>query len=173
MPNLHYLIGDATEPVKRPALLPHVCNTINGWGRGYVLALRDKYPESEKQYHEWFRTGHPQLGQVQFVQVKPDICIGNMIAQEGIRWQGSIPPIRYEALNDCLKLAYEKAAKENLTVAMPRIGCVLSGGSWDKIEKIILATMTVESYVYTLEKQKDRWPTVYENVGCRGDILQG
>jgi O-acetyl-ADP-ribose deacetylase (regulator of RNase III) len=162
MAKLHYLIGDATAPVKRPAMLPHVCNDINGWGRGYVLALRDKYPESERQYHEWFRTGKPQLGQTQFVQATPDVCVANMIAQRDIRWQGKIPPIRYDALTVCLREVYAKAIKENLTVHMPRIGCVLSGGSWDMIEKTIKEAMTVETYVYTLEKQKDRWPTVYE-----------
>ena len=163
IPKLHYLIGDATEPVRRPAMIIHVCNNTNGWGRGFVLAVSAKFPEAERQYHEWFRTEHPQLGQVQFVQVKPEICIGNMISQEGIRWQGNVPPIRYGALNDCLKLAYGKALKENMTVHMPRIGAVLSGGDWRQIEKIILANITVDSYVYTLEKQKDRWTTAYEN----------
>jgi hypothetical protein len=143
-------------------LLPHVANDINGWGRGYVLALRGKYPASEKQYHEWFRTGKPQLGQTQFVQATSDVCVANMIAQRDVRWQGKIPPIRYDALTSCLKTVYEKAAKENLTVHMPRIGCVLAGGEWPVIEKIIKEAMTVETYVYTLEKQKDRWATVYE-----------
>jgi hypothetical protein len=47
---------------------------------------------------------------------------------------------------------------------MPRLGAVLSGGSWNLIENIIKKTMTVETYIYTLESQKDRWPTKYENV---------
>jgi len=159
---LHYLIGDATEPVKRPALLPHVCNDKNGWGRGYVLALRAKFPQSEIQYHEWFRTGHPRLGEVQFVQVKPDICIANMIGQHDIRWINGVPPIRYPALEQCLAAVYKKAADEKITVHMPRIGAELSGGEWSKIEEIIKKTMTVDSYVYTLAKQRDKWLTVYE-----------
>jgi O-acetyl-ADP-ribose deacetylase (regulator of RNase III) len=167
----HYLIGDATEPVKRPAMILHVCNDVNAWGRGFVLALRAKYPESERQYHAWFRTGHPQLGQVQFVQVTPEVCVGNMIAQEGIRWQGKIPPIRYDALGSCLGQAYERAREKDLTVHMPRIGCVLAGGDWNRIENIITNTMTVETYIYTLECQKDRWPSVYENVDCKGNVL--
>jgi O-acetyl-ADP-ribose deacetylase (regulator of RNase III) len=102
------------------------------------------------------------LGEVQFVQVKPDICVANMIGQHDIRWINGIPPIRYEALEQCLGIVYKKAAEEGLTVHMPRIGAELSGGLWGKIEEIIKKTMTVESYVYTLEKQKNKWTTVYE-----------
>ena len=47
---------------------------------------------------------------------------------------------------------------------MPRIGCVLAGGSWDLIEAIIKKVMTVDTYVYTIAEQKDRWPTQYEDV---------
>jgi O-acetyl-ADP-ribose deacetylase (regulator of RNase III) len=162
MPKLHYLIGDATEPVKKPAMIFHCCNSIGGWNRGFVIALREKFPESEKQYREWFRTGKPQLGETQFVQVTPDICVANMIGQKGTHWEGKIPPIRYDAIEECLKTVYSKAQKENLTVHGPRIGAVLAGGEWPVIEKIIKDAMTVETYVYTLEKQKDRWKTIYE-----------
>lgn len=86
-----------------------------------------------------------------------------MIAQEGIRWEGKVPPIRYDALETCLKSAYKHAKDNNLIVAMPRIGCVLAGGDWHIIETIIKKTMTVETYIYTLESQKDRWSAVYEN----------
>ncbi|MBE3085044.1 MAG: macro domain-containing protein [Bacteroidetes bacterium] len=162
-PQLHHLIGNAIEPIKKPSMIIHVCNDIGGWGRGFVLAISQKYPKAEKQYRDWFSNGHPSLGEVQFVQVTPETCVANMIAQHGIRWQGQVPPIRYEALETCLKKSYEKALQDNLTVASPRIGCVLAGGSWDRIEAIIKKTMTVDTYVYTLEKQKNRWPTKYEN----------
>lgn len=161
--DLHYLIGDATEPTVKPAIVPHCCNSTNGWGRGFVMALSAKFPEPEKEYHNWFATGKPQLGDVQFVQVKPDLIVANLIGQEGTRWQGKVPPIRYDAITKGLEKVYQKALKENFTVHMPRIGAVLAGGDWDTLEKIIKGTMTVETYIYTLENQKDRWPTKYEN----------
>lgn len=37
--NLHYLIGDATNPVIKPALICHVCNSVNKWGAGFVVSL--------------------------------------------------------------------------------------------------------------------------------------
>lgn len=179
---LHYLIGDATDPRHKPAIIAHVCNDCNGFGAGFVVSLSKRYPKAKARYHEWFKTSMPgepimskglapKLGEVQFVQVapedtndhdEPEVIVANMIAQHDIRWNGKIPPIRYEALEKCLTKVYELALKGNLAVSMPRIGAVLSGGHWPTIEGIIKKTMTVETYVYTLESQKDRWVTVYE-----------
>lgn len=161
---LHYLLGDATDPIQKPALICHVCNSTNGWGRGFVLALSAKFPEPEKEYHAWFATGKPQLGDVQFVQVKPNIIVANIIGQEGTHWKSGVPPIRYAALTKGLTAVFHKAKQENLTVHAPRLGGRLAGGDWDTIEKILLGTMTVETYIYTLPKEKNEWPgTVYEN----------
>lgn len=160
---LHYLIGDATCPRQKPAIIAHVCNDIGGFGRGFVLALSSIYPETKTAYKEWFRTGSPELGQVQFVDTHVEgIIVANMIAQHDIRWQGNIPPIRYEALEACLKQVYDEAIKKGMFVVCPRLGAVLAGGEWPKIEDIIKRAMRVETYVYTLEGQKNRWPTVYE-----------
>ena len=163
---LHYLIGDATKPVKLPAMLPHVCNDTNSWGRGYVLALRAAYPKSEQEYHRWFNEGdvvaRPCLGDVQFVRCTDQVTVANMIAQHGTRWEGKVPPIRYDALRTALERVYASAMDENVTVHMPRIGADLAGGKWSTIEKIIEDTMTVDTFVYTLESQKDKWPTEYE-----------
>ena len=164
MPALHYLIGDATEPVIRPAIIAHVCNDVNAFGAGFVVALSKKFPEAKKVYHEWFKTGSPQLGDVQFVQVSPDILIANMIAQHDIKWKNRIPPIRYKALELCLEKVYEKASLSFSTLHMPRIGCTLSGGAWDIVSGIINNKASVETYIYTLKAEKDRCLTVYENV---------
>jgi len=161
---LHYLLGDATDPILKPALLPHICNSVNKWGAGYVLALSAKWPEPEKEYHAWFATGKPQLGDAQFVQVKPGIIVANIIGQEGIHWKGGVPPIRYAALTKGLTAVFQKAKQENLTVHGPRLGGRLAGGDWVTIEKIIMGTMTVETYIYTLPHEKSEWSdTVYEN----------
>jgi hypothetical protein len=86
-----------------------------------------------------------------------------MIGQHGTRWEGKTPPIRYDAIEMCLKAVYEKAAKDQDIVCGPRFGCVLAGGDWKIISQLIKETMTVETYIYTMEKQKDRWNDNYEN----------
>jgi hypothetical protein len=164
-PQIHYLIGSALDPILLPTLTVHCCNDVGGFGKGFVVPLSEKYPETKKQYKAWFSNlqKRPQLGDVQFVQVNQNVCIANMVAQHDVRWQGKIPPIRYDALEKCLIKSYTKAYNENLTVSGPRFGCVLSGGVWDIISEIIKKVMLVDTYIYTLEKQKNRWHNCYEN----------
>lgn len=171
MSKLHYLIGDATEPTIKPAIICHVNNNLGGWGRGFVVALSAKYPAAEKAYRQWklsHDAGIPDavpfmLGNVQFVAVTDSVYVANMIAQHDVVWMNRVPPIRYGALEACLTKVYKTALNYGATVHMPRIGADLAGGEWSKIEDIIKRTMTVDSYVYTLKAQKDRWPTVYKN----------
>jgi len=165
-PSLHYLIGDATDPIIKPALICHVCNSVNGWGRGFVMSLSSINKKPEEAYHKWYEENRESfvLGAIQIVPFTKDTWVGNMIAQHGVRWEGKVPPIRYDALETCLKRAYKYAKNNSLTVAAPRLGCVLSGGTWDRIEEIIKNTMLVDTYIYTLESQKDRWATDYENL---------
>jgi hypothetical protein len=162
MIKLHYLIGDATIPIKKPAMIAHCCNDVGGFGKGFVKSLSERFPKAKQEYYHWFDTGKPQLGDVQFVQVTPEVCVVNMIGQHGIRWEGKIPPIRYGALENCLKKAYEKALADNLTFHGPRFGAVLSGGDWNIIEGIIKRNISVETFIYTLAKDKNKWPSYYE-----------
>lgn len=161
--NLRYIIGDATRPVKMPALITHVCNDLGGWGRGFVLALSKSFPEVEAAYRKWFSYPvKPQLGDTQIVETKVEgIAVANMVAQHDVRWHGKIPPIRYGALERCLRTVY-KDSHQDFTVHMPRIGSVLAGGDWNVIEGIIKKVMVCDTYVYTLPEQKDRWNDKYE-----------
>jgi hypothetical protein len=64
-------------------------------------------------------------GATQLVQVQPDTWVANMIAQRGIRSGSSGPPIRYDAVADCLSTVAEHAARLTASVHMPHIGCGL------------------------------------------------
>jgi O-acetyl-ADP-ribose deacetylase (regulator of RNase III) len=169
---LHYVIGDALEPIQKPAFITHCNNDEGGWGRGFVVAISKKWSEPEMIYRNWYKTSKTldptvstfKLGNIQLVPVEDDIHVINMIAQHSTVWIDGVPPIRYDALEMGLKRVQEIAAKLKGTVHMPRIGADLAGGDWNIIEKIILKTMRVDTYVYTLESQKDRWPTEYEGV---------
>lgn len=162
---LHYLIGDATDPLVKPALICHICNDVGAWGAGFVIALSKKNRNPEKLYRKWYHEEKDSfvLGAIQITSFDENVWVANMIAQKDIRWEGQEPPIRYDALETCLKSVYRHAENRGLTVSMPRIGADLAGGDWPTIEAIIKKTMTVETYVYTLEAQKDRWPTQYKD----------
>lgn len=169
MPSLHYVIGDATDPIQRPALITHCCNSENRWGRGFVMALSARNTRPETAYHGWYKASKAlvpgvvpfELGQVQFVPFGDQVFVANLIGQEGTKWVGKTPPIRYEAIRKGLTTAYAWCIERGFSMVMPRIGAVLGGGDWNTIERIIKDTMTVDTWVYTLENQKDRWPTEY------------
>lgn len=147
-----YLTGDATQPVKKPALIMHVCNDIGGWGRGFVLALSKRWPEPEAAYRSlvlW------KKGTVEFIEAEKGIYVANMIAQRGIAADHGVSPIRYDALAGCLD---EVAAWSGpiggfpqFTIHAPRIGCGLAGGSWSVVEPLIdFYLRDREVYIYDL-----------------------
>jgi O-acetyl-ADP-ribose deacetylase (regulator of RNase III) len=151
-----YLKGDATNPdVSGKKIIAHICNDIGAWGKGFVLAISKRWSEPEKEYKKWYKDGENfKLGEVQFIQVTEDIYIANMIGQRDIRRSKSAPPIRYEAVDVCLKKISEKAIGLGATIHMPRIGCGLAGGKWEEIEKLIdknICSNNIDVYVYDLE----------------------
>lgn len=143
--NIDYKNGDATTPEnKGNKIIVHVCNDIGAWGKGFVMAISKRWKEPERSYRDWFKTkDNFVLGQVQFVQVEDELWVANLIGQHKINKdeQGNAP-IRYEAILSGLDKVGQYALENNMTVHMPRIGCGLAGGTWDKIEPIIQSTLT-------------------------------
>jgi O-acetyl-ADP-ribose deacetylase (regulator of RNase III) len=155
MPTLNFLIGDATLPIKKPAIIAHICNDIGGWGKGFVVAISKRFGKGpESSYRKWWATSKSdfKLGNMQFA-VTPDenISIANMIAQKGLINNQNPKPIDYVALKNCLCQLYVFCKNKDITVHMPRIGCGLAGGKWEEIEPIIKKQMTVDTYVYDFE----------------------
>ncbi len=145
---IQFLKGDATNPVSEGnKIIVHVCNDIGGWGKGFVMAISKKWPNPEKEYRTWYKSQlNFSLGEVQFIKVQEDIYVGNMIGQHKINKDenGNIP-IRYTAIESCLEKVALYAKEINASVHMPRIGCGLAGGTWDKIEPIVLKTLSEKS----------------------------
>lgn len=145
MTPLKIIKGDATSPqAKGPKIIAHVCNDIGGWGAGFVVAISKRWKEPERDFREWHRhrAGNDfGLGAVRLVHVQPDLWVANMIGQHGIKGGSQGPPIRYAAVEQCLTTLAEQALRLGASVHMPRIGCGLAGGTWDKIEPIITGTL--------------------------------
>ena len=139
MEQIRYIRGDATSPIGiGNKLIVHICNNVGGWGRGFVVAISKKWKKPEQEYREWYKNQKGfELGQVQFVEVDDSITVANMIAQHNIKRINGKAPIRYEALEKCLKSISEYAVDHDFSVHMPRIGCGLAGGEWEKVEAII------------------------------------
>jgi O-acetyl-ADP-ribose deacetylase (regulator of RNase III) len=167
---IHYLLGDATLPTGAgPKIIAHVCNDVGGWGAGFVLAVSRRWRKPETSYRRWYRDGsYPnvsgknwnfELGRVQFICVGEDVYVANMLAQKGYgsasvdqhRTENFSVPLRYDALSTCLSLVDAEAGRRGASVHMPRIGCGLAGGTWDRVEPIIQSALSSRDvFVYDL-----------------------
>ena len=160
MSKINYIVGDATEPTgDGMKIIAHVCNSEGGWGRGFVLAISNKWKKPEQNYRDWHRLCEKSgmklpLGYCQFIWCEPNIIVANMIAQEGYTTKDK-PAFRLEATRKCLKEVYDYAKDYNATVHMPRIGIGLGGfPDWTPIEQVIeeeLCSKGIDVFVYDLK----------------------
>lgn len=155
---INYLIGDATNPIgSGNKIIAHICNDLGAWGKGFVLAISKKWSQPEKYYKEFKNykgliLGHTQLIPVQTGEENNLIFVANMIAQHGLRNINNPIPLNYDALTACLTILSSQSEMLTASIHMPRIGCGLAGGNWNKIESIIQKTLfDKEIYVYDLK----------------------
>ncbi|MFJ2787125.1 MULTISPECIES: macro domain-containing protein [unclassified Streptomyces] len=154
MKPLKIVAGDATDPqAKGPKIIAHICNDLGGWGKGFVLALSRHWPGPEREYRRWHRERAGDdfaLGAVRMVRVRSDIRVANMVAQRGTKTGSSGPPIRYDAVERCLQTLAEHALADGASVHMPRIGCGLAGGKWERVEPIISRSLSARDIAVTV-----------------------
>lgn len=164
MTSINYVEGDATLPVgDGKKIIAHVCNDLGRWGSGFVVALGRRYPFAKSTYIMWSKgrcpNGGPydlpfELGNVDFASTgwgKHDVLVANMVAQHDVVRKNGITPIRYDALSKCLKTVFQYASQNGYSVHMPRIGCGLAGGEWNKIEPLILEANVFDIQVYVYD----------------------
>lgn len=138
--SISYVKGDATRPLgDGHKIIAHICNDVGAWGSGFVISLSKRWSKPEREFRRNYElNGPPELGFVQLVPVASNITVANMVAQHGVGIsRHGKPPIRYDALRECLQQVGDAAAAEAASIHMPRIGCSLSGGQWRLVEPII------------------------------------
>lgn len=157
---LRIVEGDATEPQttqeKEIVIIPHVCNNLGAWGKGFVLALSKKWEEPEKIYREFIDSNEydkdnafhsvmeqNMLGKMCYAKINNFLVIANMIAQNGTKSEDNPTPIKYLALADAMKEVYayiemEKMQTSNpVVIHCPKFGGDLAGGNWNFILELI------------------------------------
>jgi len=173
---INYVIGDLFEniPITDPTIkviIPHICNDIGAWGKGFVVPLGRKFPDAKERYISWYKDTIPdrlafQLGKTQSVIVG-DVVVMNMIAQEGVRRQGYTTPIRYAKLVECMNYVAEACSYyqnkicfpniEKVQIHAPKFGSGLAGGNWEFIEVLIKEIWkNVDVWIYELDPPKEK-----------------
>lgn len=75
------------------------------------------------------------------------------MAQKGVDFNRGIPPLRYEALADCLSRLPGMYPENDTVFHMPKIGSGLGHGDWNTIEGIIrFALNNYEVLIYQFNK---------------------
>jgi len=152
MTEIKYIVGDLFEAIKdndSVKMICHIVNSIGGWGAGFVIPLAKAYPMAEQNYRQWHKNGYIfslqhesvlffKLGKVQFVDCTQNICVANMVGQEGTGMGiDGRPPIRYSALAQCMQDVARVAKIRNAEIICPKFGSGLAGGNWTFIETLI------------------------------------
>ncbi|MEZ6188704.1 MAG: macro domain-containing protein [Planctomycetota bacterium] len=134
-------------------MIVHVCNDRGAWGKGFVLALSQRWSAPEAAYRRWHQDPGEspfELGAVQFVEVEPALWVANLIGQHGIRSLQGVPPVRYDAIHAGLERVAAFAREHAASVHLPRIGCGLAGGTWDRVEPLLEATLAARGVGVTV-----------------------
>lgn len=150
---ISYIDGDATYPQGNdPKILAHVCNDRGGFGKGFALAVGNRWPGVKRYFKAWYSSKiRFELGVIQLVEVNPAFWVANMLAQHGYQSDSNPTPLRMEALRTCLEKLRFEALDRGASVHMPRIGSGLAGGDWDDIEPLIERELEgIDVFVYTL-----------------------
>lgn len=161
MSEIIYIKGDITKPISSKGIvIAHIVNDIGLMGSGVAKAIYEKWPDVRKLYLKWFEAEGLneeqsfRLGNTQFVLVEgheslePGIIVANMIAQHSIMSLGEKKPIRYDALDECLKDVYQFCIDNKMSLHMPKIGSLRAGGDWNKIHDIISDNLKCDTYIY-------------------------
>lgn len=154
-----YRKGDATSPdIAGNILLVHVCNDQGGWGKGFVNAINDRWPEPknifgfgkslpEFLYRYNYTNEQPRsyLNGVQFAPVMDEnrsFWVANMVCQHGYATPQHPCALDYDALENCLMevgrfYSDMRVMGTVLNVVAPKIGAGLAGGDWAIIEQML------------------------------------
>jgi hypothetical protein len=53
MTEIHYLVGDVTDPqVKRTKIITPICNDIGAWDKEFVLAVSKRWPKPGQAFKQ-------------------------------------------------------------------------------------------------------------------------
>jgi O-acetyl-ADP-ribose deacetylase (regulator of RNase III) len=154
---LRYVRGNATQPRGDGArIIAHVVNDqAQRWGgRGFAMALADRYPEAKDSYAER-SPDERALGSVHISEAEPELWIASLVAQKGYG-ESERPRLRLSALSTTLRALANEAIELEATVHLPPIGSGQGGMPWPPIRDLILEEVVdrgVSVTVYVLEDE--------------------
>lgn len=124
-------------------MIAHGCNCFSSMPAGIAKQIADRYPEVKKEDLEDPRLPIVRLGDFTFSRVEEDKIVFNLYTQYKLGRN-----LDYEALTLCfrkLNMAMsmlDKEEQEKVSLGLPKIGCGIAGGNWERVRKIIQTELT-------------------------------
>ena len=162
---ISYVDGDVTdvETIRKHTpegrvIIPHVLTLSGGFGAGVAGSIATRWPDVRRGWLQFLdesqakrAEGERLMGSVLILPAEEGIYIANMAAQRGFRHSKNPVPLDYDALRN--GLAFIRGLPwPDVSVHMPKVGCGLAGGDWDKVEPIVSETLKdMKVYVYNFE----------------------
>lgn len=120
-------------------IIAHGCNCSGGFGSGVAGQIAKRWPRVREAYLQKYQKSGWKLGEIQLVFSTNDLelpIIANIATQEDFGYDGQLY-VDYKAVKTGLNKVFKYCNEHNLSVALPKIGCGLAGGDWDKVYQII------------------------------------
>lgn len=131
-------------------LIAHGCNCFCTMRAGIAYQIKNRYPkvyEADIMHDKKFNNRIDKLGSICIINFG-DKVIANLYTQ--YHYSKNKLCLSYEALDQCFKSLYFMYGNDKV-IGIPKIGCGLAGGDWNKVSSIIENIFSDKSiFVYTL-----------------------
>lgn len=120
-------------------IIAHGVNCSGGFGSGIAGIITERYPWVRQRYFDKFDKNGWKLGEVQFVVPNSSMVlpiIANVATQQKFGYDGK-KYVTYTAIEKGMTTVIQYAYDAGLDVALPKIGCGLAGGNWEKVLSIL------------------------------------
>jgi len=146
--------GDILQ--SKAQVIAHGVAANDPMSQGLAKSLHESLPAMHKEYHQWCHTHHPKPGEIWSWISEDNVCIVNLITQEGGYGHGSqARPGKATLKNVSHALhALNKFVIENKyeSLAIPRVATGVGNLDWADVFPIIqkqLGDLDIPVYVYS------------------------
>jgi len=164
-------------------VIPHCCNNLGVMGAGVAKSLKEKWPSITFNYMAAMKEHGLKnwLGELFFEHVEDDICVANMIGQDGVVSVNNFKPVKYWALLKAMQETLVMAgiavpAGKKVVFHCPKFGSDLAGGKWEVIEELIKETWVdrgLDVVIYEFEMDREKWGPVNIIQEQEADFIMG
>jgi O-acetyl-ADP-ribose deacetylase (regulator of RNase III) len=148
---IHYVSGDIL--LSRAQVVAHGVAANDPMTQGLALALRERFPALQKDFHHWCQQTNPAAGAAWMWGAAGGVRIVNLLTQDAAPGRGGRPGrATLHNLREALRGLAKMAEAEGFTsIAMPRLATGVGGLTWDDVLPVVeerLGGLSIPVFVY-------------------------